>query len=107
MVELIDGILQLTVQHPAVSDDDDGLEDFLVVVIMQTAEPVGQPRNGIGLAGTGAVLNQIVLARAVSLYIGQQLGHHIQLVIPGEDHPLGLYFAGLFVFLLLQMEVFM
>ena len=107
MVKLIDSVLQLTVQHPVVSDDDDGLEDFLVVVIMQASEPVSQPRNGIGLAGTGAVLNQIVLARAVSLYIGQQLSHHIQLVIPGEDHPLGLHLAGLFVLLLLQVEVFM
>ena len=53
------------------------------------------------------MLNQIVLARAVSLYIGQQLSHHIQLVIPGEDHPLGLHLAGLFVLLLLQVEVFM
>ena len=56
---------------------------------------------------TSAVLNQIVLARAVSLYIGQQLGHHIQLVIPGKNHPLGLYLAGLFVPLLLQVKVFM
>ena len=107
MVELIDGVLQLAVQHPAVGDDDDGLEDFLVVVIMQAGEPVGQPGNGVGLAGTGAVLNEIVLAGAVDLYIGQQLCHHVQLVISGEDHPLGLHLAGLFVLLLLQVEVFM
>ena len=107
MVELIDGVLQLAVQHPAVSDDDNGLENLFVVVVMQTGEPVGQPGNGVGLAGTGAVLNEIVLAGAVGLYIGQQLGHHIQLVIPGENHPLGLYLAGLFVLLLLQVKVFM
>ena len=107
MVELIDGVLQLAVQHPAVGDDDDRLEDLLVVVIMQTGEPVGQPCNGVRLSGTGAVLNEIVLAGAVGLYIGQQLGHHIQLVVPREDHPLGLHLAGLFVLLLLQMEVFM
>ena len=74
---------------------------------MQTGEPVGQPCNGVGLAGTGAVLNEIVLAGAVGLYIGQQLGHHIQLMIPGEDYPLGLHLTGLFVLLLLQVEVFM
>ena len=107
MVKLIDGVLQLTVQHPAVCDDDDGLEDLLVVVIVQAGETVSQPGNGVGLAGTGAVLNEIVLAGAIGLYIGQQLGHHIQLVIPWEDHPLGLYLAGLFILLLLQVEVFM
>ena len=107
MVKLIDGVLQLTVQHPAVGNDDDRLEDFLVVVIVQTGEPMGQPGNGIGFAGTGAVLNEIVLAGAIGLYICQQLGHHIQLVVPGEDHPLGLHLAGFFVLFLLQVEVFM
>ena len=53
------------------------------------------------------MLNKIILAGAVGFYIGQQLGHHIQLVIPGENHPLGLHFTGLFVLLLLQVEVFM
>lgn len=67
---------------------------------------MSQPGNGVRLAGTGAVLNEIVLAGAVSLYIGQQLGHHIQLVVPGEDHPLGLHLAGFFVLLLLQVKVF-
>ena len=107
MVELIDSVLQLTIQHPAVGNDDDRLEDFLVVVIVQAGEPVSQPGNGVRLAGTSAVLNEIVPAGAIGLYIGQQLGHHIQLVIPGEDHPLGLHFTGLFVLLLLQVEVFM
>ena len=107
MVKLIDGVLQLAVQHPAVGDDNDRLEDLLVMVIVQAGEPVGQPGDGIGLTGTGAVLNEIVLAGAVGLYICQKLGHHIQLVVPGEDHPLGLHLAGLFVLLLLQVEVFM
>ena len=99
--------MQLAVQHPAVGDDDNGLEDFLIAVIVQTGEPMGQPGDGVGLAGTGAVLNKIILAGAVGFYIGQQFGHHIQLVIPGENHPLGLHFTGLFVLLLLQVEVFM
>ena len=104
---MIDGVLQLAVQHPAVGDNDDGLEDLLVVVIVQAGKPVGKPGDGVGLAGTGAVLNEIVLAGAVGLYIGQQLGHHIQLVVPGKDHPLGLYLTCLFIFDLLQVEVFM
>ena len=53
------------------------------------------------------MLNEIVSAGAVGLHIGQQLGHHVQLMIPGEDHALGFDFAGLFVPLLLQMEVFL
>lgn len=64
MVKLIDPVLQLSVQYPAVSDDDDRLEDLLVV---QTGELVGQPGDGVGLAGIGAVLNEIILAGAVGL----------------------------------------
>ena len=107
MVELVDSVLQLAVQHPAVSDDDDGLEDLFVVVVVQASEPVGQPGDRVRLAGTGAVLNEIVLTGPIGLYIGQKLGHHIQLVVPGEDHPLELYLTCLFVLDLLQVEVFM
>ena len=66
MVKLVDGVLQLAVQHPAVGDDDDRLEDLLVVVIVQAGEPVGKPGDGVGLAGTGAVLNEIVLAEPLA-----------------------------------------
>ena len=62
MVKLIDGVLQLAVQHPTVGDDDDRLKDLLIVVIVQSGEPVGQPSNGVGLSRTGTVLNEIVLA---------------------------------------------
>jgi len=83
------------------------LKDLLIVIVVQAGEPMGQPGNGVGLARTGAVLNEIVLAGAIGLNIGQKLGHHIQLVIPREDHTLRLHLAGLFVLLLLQMKVFM
>ncbi len=45
MVELIDGILQLAVQHPAVGDDDDRLEDLLVVVIVVGRRAGGPARQ--------------------------------------------------------------
>ena len=96
---------QLAVQHPAVGDDDNGLEDLLVPGVMQPRQAMRQPGNGVGLARARAVLDEVVAPGAVSPHVLQQLGHHVQLVIPGEDHPLGLYRAGLFVLLHLQVEV--
>ena len=39
------------------------------------------------------------------LYISQQLGHHIELVIPREDHSLRNDFTGFFIPLHLQMQI--
>ena len=40
---LVDGILQLLVQHAPVGDNDDTIKNFLVGVVVQAGEPVGQP----------------------------------------------------------------
>ena len=66
-----DGLLELTVHDHAVRHDDYVVEDDPVVRVVQAGQPVGQPRDGIGLAGTGAVLDQVVQGRAVLADAGQ------------------------------------
>ena len=85
MVKAGDGLLELGIQHRTVSHDDYGVENGLVVVIVQAGEPVGSPCDGVGLPGTGAVLHQIIFAGAIGSDILDQLPHHLHLVIPGED----------------------
>jgi len=43
VVELVDRLLQLLVEDPAVGEDDDRVVGFLVVRIVQGGEPVGEP----------------------------------------------------------------
>ena len=80
-----DGLLQLGVQHRAVSDHNNAGEHRPIFVIVQGGQAVGCPGDGVGLAGTRGVLNQIVVPRAVCAHIGQKLAHHVQLMIAWED----------------------
>lgn len=50
MLELIDGALQLLIQHPAVGDNNHRIKDAFICCIMQACQPIGQPGNGIALA---------------------------------------------------------
>ncbi len=88
MVELVDRILQLAVKDAPVRNDDNGLEDLFIICIMKTAQAVGKPGDGIRFAGTGTVLDQIILPCTVDPHIREQLGHDIQLVVSREDHTL-------------------
>ena len=65
VVEARDSLLELGAQHRAVCDDDHGVEDGLVVIVMEAGQTVGGPGDRVGLPGTGAVLHQIVFAGAV------------------------------------------
>lgn len=51
--ELADGFLQLTVEHLAVGNDDDRVEDLFVLVVVQVGQPVCCPGNGVRFARTG------------------------------------------------------
>ena len=46
---------------------------------------VRQPGDGVALAAAGRVLDQIAPARAVRGRGGQQLAHHVELVVAGPD----------------------
>jgi hypothetical protein len=62
VVELVDGVLQLLIEHDAVGHDDDAVEDPLIGGVMQAGEPVGQPADGVALAAASGVLHQIVVS---------------------------------------------
>ena len=94
--KLLDGVPDLLVENPPVGDHDDRIENVLASC-SQTDELVRQPGNGIALAAAGGMLDQIALARASLCSIGQQLAHHIELVVAREDLLLRLL-AGAFVF---------
>ncbi len=52
---------------------------------MQAGELVRQPRDAVALAAARAVLDQVAPARTIVVGIGQQLAHHVQLVVARED----------------------
>lgn len=61
MIKAVDSVLQLAVQHNAVGYHDDRIKDAVVLCIVDGGQPVGDPRNGVGLARTRRVLDQVVL----------------------------------------------
>ena len=86
VLELVDGVLQLAIQHRAVSDHDHRAEQPLAVIAVHRGELVGGPGDGVGLARAGAVLDQVTLARPFSVSGLDQLVDHIPLVVAREDH---------------------
>jgi hypothetical protein len=46
VLDLVDGILQLLIEHAAVGDDDNAVKDLLILAVVQTGEPVRQPVKG-------------------------------------------------------------
>ena len=83
-----DGILQLTVDHVAIRDDQHRVKDLLVVGVVQVAQKVSRPGDGVRLAGTGGMLDQVLVARSFFQDRGQQLTSHIQLMEAREDDRL-------------------
>ena len=83
------GFLQLTVNNHTVCNDDDIIENNFIVSIVQRSQPVSQPCDGIRLAGTCAVLNQIVLCGMVFSDICKNTANDIKLVVAGENQVFG------------------
>ncbi len=100
VLELVDGVLELLVQHHAVRDNDDGIKDPFVLVVVEAGEPVGQPGDGIRLPAPGGMLDEVVLAHALFTCVIHECADTIELMVPGEDH--GFYLD----LLLLHLEVY-
>ena len=91
VLELVDRVLKLPVEHDPVRDDHDLVENLPVRGIVEVGEAVGEPGYGVGLAGARGVLDQVALPRPVLPGVGGEGEHGIPLVVAGEDHgPLGL-----------------
>ena len=88
MLELVDRVLELLVEHAAVGDHDDTVEDLAVVVGVQAGEAVGKPGDGVALAAAGRVLDQVVVPDALGARVGLGLAHAVELVVAREDHRL-------------------
>ena len=84
-LELLDRVLQLLIQHPAIGDHDDAGEDFLVLRVEQGRQAVGRPADRVGFARAGRVLHQVSLANPLAQSGGQQLVHGVQLVVAREQ----------------------
>ncbi|KFB74180.1 MAG: hypothetical protein AW09_000540 [Candidatus Accumulibacter phosphatis] len=85
VVELVNGVLQLTVQHHPVGDDHHAVEQPLVAFVVQAGQAVRQPGNRIALAAAGRMLDQIVMSHTFAGSGCHHLAHRLQLVIARED----------------------
>ena len=86
MLDLIDGVLKLAVEHPPVGDHHNAVEELAILLVMQAGQAVGEPRDAVGLAAAGGVLDQVVLSRSFIASSCNDLPHRIELVIAWEDH---------------------
>ena len=77
--ELFDSIADLPIQNTAVRYHNHGIQQR-AIVFLQSDQLIRKPRNGIGFAASGAVLNQIPFSDAVFPYIGKQFFHHVKLM---------------------------
>ncbi len=85
VLKLVDSVLKLLVEHEAVGDHHHRVEHFTVAVVMQALQPVRQPGNGVGFATAGRVLDQIVVAWALSASRSFQLTHAVELVVTRKN----------------------
>ena len=53
VLKAVDRVLELAVEHNTVGDNNNGIKDALVLVVMEGRQPIGDPSNRVGLAGTG------------------------------------------------------
>ena len=88
VLELVDRVLQLLIEHAPVGDDDDGVKHLLVALVVQAGQTVSEPGDRVRLAGAGGMLNQVVASGAVGLGVGDEFADRVELMIAREDHCL-------------------
>ena len=86
VLKLVNGVLQLRVQHLPIGHHNHRVKHLVVCRIVQAAQAVRQPGNRVGLARPRRMLHQVVAPRPVRLCVGHQLAHRVQLVVAREDH---------------------
>ena len=72
VVKLVDRVLQLPVEDQPVGDDDDGIEDLLILCIVQACQPVRQPGDGVALTAASGMLDKVVVPDALRFRVGFQ-----------------------------------
>ena len=85
VVDALDSVLQLAVHHNTVCYDQHAVVDDMILRVVQRYQPMGQPRDSVGLAGTCGMFNQIIKLCAVVLGISQKLADGIALMVAREN----------------------
>ncbi|MNO07950.1 hypothetical protein D3C81_2303690 [compost metagenome] len=57
VLDLVDRVLQLLVEHLAIRNDDHAVKYLLVLRIVQAGQPVRQPRDAVGLTAARRMLD--------------------------------------------------
>ena len=84
LCELLDRVADLLVEHTPVCDHDHRVEHGFLISA-QGDELMAQPGDGVRLPAACGVLDQIASTRAVFSCVGQQLAHHLELVVARPD----------------------
>ena len=105
VLELIDGVLQLLIQHDAVRHHNHAVEDAGVVRVVQRRQTMRQPSDGVALAAAGRMLDQGVVPHAFAPRHIDQQAHRLKLVVAGKDQGLHLHLAPLLIALLFALQV--
>ena len=82
--KLFNGIPNLLVENAAVGNHDNRVNHG-TSIFLKADQLMGKPSDGIGLAASGTVLDQILLTHTVAFHISQQLFNHIQLMVSGKN----------------------
>ena len=85
MVDTLDCVLQLTVYHHTVCNDQNAVVNDLVLRIVQGYQPMRQPCDGVCFAGTRGMFNQVIKLCAVVLGIRQKLTDGVALMVAREN----------------------
>ena len=85
VLKAVNRVLELAVEYNTVGDNNNGIKDTLVLIVMKRRQPIGDPSNRVGLAGTGRVLDQIVCASTFLAHVCNDLPNHIVLMVARED----------------------
>ena len=88
VLDLVDRVLELLVEHLPIGDDHHRVEDLLVGLVVQTGQAVSEPGYGVRLAATRRVLDQVVVAGALSPRSRLQPPDRVELVVAGKEHQL-------------------
>ncbi len=105
VLDLIDRVLQLLVEHDPVGPHHYAVEHPLIVDVVQRREPVCQPADSVALTASGRVLDQVVVTDALGPGGIHERPHSLKLMVAGKDHRVRLDLAALVVALLLDLEM--
>ena len=105
VLELVDRVLKLLIEHHAVGRHDHAVEHARVFRVVQRSEAMREPGDGVALAAAGRMLDQGVVADALAARGAGQQAHRFELVVAGKDHRLHLYLAAAVVAFFVRLQV--